>query len=112
MKERKQKVFNITVKLNIVQSEDVKKIIEDKDLKYRSASDFVTKAVDRELQIAGLKTTFSPVGIVHFDLLYNVKLNEAYEEALRGEAARNGVIYPEDAMASKPSKELVPDRSN
>jgi hypothetical protein len=80
--EKKKKVYNYSIKINIVQSEEIAKRLENKELSYRSASNFIEQAVEKELMLSGLKSGLSKMGKYHFDLLYAEGLRNAYERAV------------------------------
>lgn len=77
-----KKITNLSVKLGIQQSEDIAELIKDKEMRYRSGADFVSKAVEKEIKIADLKTNLSRAGKTYFDMLVQEFLRKAYEEAI------------------------------
>ena len=80
-KAKKGKIYNISVKINIVQSEQINDRLNNKELRYRTASDFVEQAVEKELRTSGLKSGLSEMGKYHFDMLMMEFTRKAYERA-------------------------------
>lgn len=82
MEKKRGTEYNTAIKLQDRQVEQIMKLIEEKNLKYRSRSDFVTKAVENEIKLATIKKDLSTSGKAHFDTTYNTKLLEAIREAI------------------------------
>ncbi len=81
MVKQAEKVIAISLKLNIVQSEDVTERLKHKELRYRSASDFVTKAVDTEIKISGLKLGLKDeASRIYFDMILAEYTRKAYDQ--------------------------------
>jgi len=69
-----------SVKIQKEQVDKIEKLLNDKDLNYRSRNDFVVKAVETEIKLATFKNRLSPSGKYYFDMLYNAKLIEVVEK--------------------------------
>jgi hypothetical protein len=82
MKEEEKLKWNTTVKLQERQKEQIDKFLKDIYLNYRSVSDFVIKAVEKEIKEATLKSELSPAGKIIFEDISNHKRYEAFVEAL------------------------------
>lgn len=76
----KQK-WNTTVKLQDFQVEQIENLIKDKSLNYRSRSDFVVKAVEKEIRQATLTKELTDAGKIIFGDLIRHKRFEAWKES-------------------------------
>lgn len=77
-----KKEWNTTVKIQRHHTDTIDKIIKDKTLNYRSRSDFVIKAIEKEIKEATLLKELSDAGKIIFDDLIRHKRYEAYKEAM------------------------------
>lgn len=80
--EKEDKIWNLSVKIKMDQSEKIKQIVDIKESGYRSYPHFIEKAIDFEIKIATLKTIFQPHEKIYFDNLLLEYLNRAYEKTL------------------------------
>jgi hypothetical protein len=81
-KEEDKRKWNRSIKLPENIGQRIDKLIEDKSLNYRSLSDFVIQAVEKEIDYALLLRFLDDVGRIRFKELSAVKRWEVYDQAL------------------------------
>ena len=81
-KGKKEEIKRLPVNLPLILSKQIHELVENEDLFYRNGSDFVTKAVEKEIHLSYLKLGLSKIGKFYFDGVYQQAIIEAYDKAI------------------------------